>query len=163
MRSFPDIGEDGKRKPPPMHQMRRLREPTTIQRRRRDCTKAVSFRCAVVFELDSQVFPVTLPMSAGAWFTARSASAPYQFPAREICFAAAIGIPPFRLGVFSIPKNKACGRKLSQGEPFRRRPPGLSQPDAPCEHPDVRAGRGNLTNCLTKRRMFRSDIKPCLA
>ena len=47
-----------------MHHERCLREPTTIQRRRRDCTKAVSFHCAVVFELDSQVFLVTLPMSA---------------------------------------------------------------------------------------------------
>ena len=28
---------------------------------------------------------------------------------------------------------------------FRRRPPGLSQPDASCEHPDVRAETKNLT------------------
>ncbi len=68
--------------------------------------------------------------------------------AREICFAAAIWISPFRLGVFSIPKKQAYGRKLSRSESLRRRVPGLSQPDASCERTDIRAGRGNLTKVV---------------
>ena len=81
--------------------------------------------------------------------------------AREICFAAAIWIPPFRFGVFSIPKNKACGRKLSRSESLRRRPPGLSQPDAPYEHTDIRAKAENLTTPNRKnRRRFPLDVAP---
>ena len=102
-------------------------------------------------------FLATLPTSALSRFPPP--------PAREICFAAAIGIPPFRLGGFSIPNNQACGRKLSRGESLRRRPPGLSQPSAPCERTDIRAGRGNLTKnkCLCAngtKRNGRTGLQP---
>jgi len=42
-------------------------------------------------------------------------------------------------------ENAATG-KIPVVRHFRRRPPGLSQPDAPCERTDIRAGRGNLTS-----------------
>ncbi len=75
--------------------------------------------------------------------------------------AAAIWIPPFRFGDFSIPKNKACGRKLSRSESLRRRPPGLSQPDAPCERTDIRARTENLTTPNRKnRKLFPLDVAP---
>ena len=51
LRPFPDIGGSRKRKPPPMHRMRRLREPGKMQRRRLNCiVRAVTLLC--VFPLE---------------------------------------------------------------------------------------------------------------
>ena len=49
---------------------------------------------------------------------------------------------------FHHTSNSGLRRKCRGASPFRRRPPGFSQPDAPCERTDIRAGRGNLTNVV---------------
>ena len=57
-----DIGAVAETKAPPsMLHERCLREPITMQRRRRNCTKAVPCHCVVIYESDSQVFLVTRP------------------------------------------------------------------------------------------------------
>ena len=73
----------GKRKPPPMHQMRRLREPGKIHQRRRNCSaRAVTLllRLSVKF----------LRLSSDASHVRRDGGAlgdrALPFPAREICF-----------------------------------------------------------------------------
>ena len=47
--------------PPPLHHERCLREPITIQRRRRNCTDGSVLFVRRYFEFDSQVFLVTHP------------------------------------------------------------------------------------------------------
>ena len=72
-----DIGGGGKRKPPPMHQMRRLREPGKIHQRRQDCfCKAVPFLCVFPMEFlrlpsdasHVRVWPICSASRAGILF-----------------------------------------------------------------------------------------------
>lgn len=69
-----------------------------------------------------------------------------RLPAREICFitAAPTFIPaPQRFPI--IPQNQACGGKRRTYGFAAADLSGLSLPDAPCEHTDIRGKPKNLT------------------
>ena len=134
---YPQSGT--KRKPPPMHRKRRLREPGKIHRRRRNCImRAVTLLC---------VFPVKfLRLSRDASQVRRDWATVLRLPAREICFitAAPAFIPaPQRLHI--VPQNQVCGEKRRTYGFAAADLSGLSLPDAPCEHTDIRGKPKNLT------------------
>ena len=85
-----DIGGGGKRKPPPMHQMRRLREPGKIHQRRRNCSaRAVT----LLLRLSGEVSQASIRRVPWPQWRSRGTRDPTA--AREICFAAASrGHPP---------------------------------------------------------------------
>ena len=112
LRSFPDIGGGGKRKPPPMHRMRRLREPGKIHRRRRACfwdSSVLFLRLSgEVSQASIRRFPcpqggshegrVTLPWSRHARPSLRG---------KSVCLGDP-GQAPFRVGGNSISKIRSA-------------------------------------------------------
>ena len=77
-----DIGGGGKRKPPTMHHVRRLREPGKIHQRRRNCfCKAVPFLCVFPVEflrLPSDASHVRGGCRAGNLFAAAIRGDPFS-------------------------------------------------------------------------------------
>ena len=91
-------------------------------------------------------FLATLPMAAGGGHAGR-----VTLPLRgKSVLPQRFGSLHFALACLVYHKIRPTGgksrrRRMAHAHFFRRRPPGLSQPDAPCEHPDIRARAENLT------------------
>jgi len=123
LRSFTDIGGGGKRKPPPMHRMRRLREPRKIHRRRRNCSmRAVTLLC--VF----QVKFLRLPSDASH--------------VRRV--AAALGTPPYHR---SRGTRDPTAREIYRSECLRRRDVAATQAERDELYQNRRAG---INRCFAR-------------
>ena len=87
-----------------------------------------------------------LRLSRDASHVRRGVATVLRLPAREICFvtAAPAFIPaPQRFPI--IPQNQVCGGKRRTYGFAAADLSGLSLPDAPCEHTDIRGKPKNLT------------------
>ena len=93
------------------------------------------------------VFPVKfLRLSRDASQVRRGWATDLRLPAREICFvtaASAFTPAPQRLHI--VPQNQVCGEKRRTYGFAAADLSGLSLPDAPCEHTDIRGKPKNLT------------------
>ena len=160
LRSFPEIGGGGKRKLPPMHRMRRLREPGKIHQRRRNCT---IWQCLLFMRHSGEVsqasirrFPCPHRRSRGTRDpTERRFHRNRPTAAREICSPQQSGLTPISRwrGYFTKKFGPLDGKIATDGkihphESSAAGPSGLSQPDAPCEHNDIRARVENLTKVV---------------
>ncbi len=80
-----DTGKGGKRKPPPVHRMRRLREPVKIHRRRRNCIMRAAVPSVRLYKHSFSGFLATRPKSARIapareiYLPPRSEDAPFRF------------------------------------------------------------------------------------
>ena len=93
------------------------------------------------------VFPVKfLRLSRDASQVRRGWATDLRLPAREICFvtaASAFTPAPQRLHI--VPQNQVCGEKRRTYGFAAADLSGLSLPDSPCEHTDIRGKPKNLT------------------
>ena len=99
--SFSDIGGDEKRKPPPMHRKRRLREPVKIHRRRRNCMKTVSCPFVRLYKRSSQAFLQRFPCPCSTDLLG--------FPRGKSVSSRPCGFTPISSLRRIIPQSQACG------------------------------------------------------